>query len=41
MVVLYKLKVGFTPRNGQLEAALLLKPAAGPPLSVVNTIIEF
>ena len=30
-----------TPRSGQLEAAFPLKPAAGPPLSVVKTIIEF
>ena len=29
-----------TPFNGQLEAWLRSKPAAGPPLSVVNTIIE-
>ena len=31
---------GLTPFSGQLEAWLRSKPAAGPPLSVVNTIIE-
>ena len=31
---------GLTPFNGQLDAWLRSKPAAGPPLSVVNTIIE-
>ena len=30
--------VSFTPRSGQLEAWFMSKPAAGPPLSVVNTI---
>jgi len=29
-----------TPLSGQLEAALRLKPAAGPPLSVEKIIIE-
>ena len=29
-----------TPFNGQLDAWLRSKPAAGPPLSVVNTMIE-
>ena len=29
-----------TPFSGQLEAWLRSKPAAGPPLSVVKTIIE-
>lgn len=28
-----------TPLRGQLDAAFPLKPAAGPPLSVVNTIM--
>ena len=31
---------GLTPFSGQLDAWLRSKPAAGPPLSVVNTIIE-
>lgn len=30
----------FTPRSGQLEAALRLKPAAGPPLSVEKIMME-
>lgn len=30
-----------TPFRGQLDAAFRLNPAAGPPLSVVNTTIEF
>ena len=30
----------FTPLRGQLEAALRLNPAAGPPLSVEKMMIE-
>ena len=34
-------KVSLTPRKGQFDAWFWLNPAAGPPLSVENTIIEF
>lgn len=30
-----------TPRKGQLDAAFRLNPAAGPPLSVVKTMMLF
>lgn len=34
-------RVFLTPLSGQFDAALMLNPLAGPPLSVVNTIILF
>jgi hypothetical protein len=39
-VITWVFKSLFTPLNGQFEAAFWLNPAAGPPLSVVKTMIE-